>query len=481
MGEIIIIKKISGIFICTLLVLIALSGNLHANELSRIIKPSFEAKTPAWEYYYETSFENGNDWESGSFGGPDLWHQTSVDSWTGDDAWACFRQDNKHYENNMDFNYLISPVFSLEGAFDMTMDFYCKFITEDSDDHWGIVLYDPGTNSFLAHVWTAVESWRQLPYETYGYHPTWMGPMQPMGKYQSFNIKDAYENWYDLGYFRDSNGHTSYDFRVGFVFYETDSTGVTNDEAEAHEVYWSGLFVDDITITRFYTNDEPETPSTPSGPSSGVEGVIYEYSTSTIDPNDNDVRYGWDWDGDGDVEEWTSYETSGEIVTSEYSWTTAGTYNVQVKAEDIHGAQSDFSNPKTVIISENNPPNKPSKPSGQTNGKKGEEYIYTTSTTDPDGDDVFYLFDWGNGMTSFILGPYESGSECSASNIWFEDGNYQIKVKSIDEYGAESEWSDPLSVTMPRSKKIFSTGPFLNFFNNHPNLLQILHELLKIQ
>jgi len=127
----------------------------------------------------------------------------------------------------------------------------------------------------------------------------------------------------------------------------------------------------------------------------------------------------------------------------------------------------------------NDPPNKPSKPSGKINGKIDEEYIYTTSTTDPDGDDVFYLFDWGNGITSFILGPYESGAECNASGIWFEEGSYEIKVRSIDEYGAESEWSDPLSISMPKNKPYINIT-FLNFLENHPHLFPLLRHLLRL-
>jgi len=126
-----------------------------------------------------------------------------------------------------------------------------------------------------------------------------------------------------------------------------------------------------------------------------------------------------------------------------------------------------------VII--NHPPEKPAKPSGPISGKAGEEYIYKSSTTDPDGDDVFYLFDWGNGMTSFILGPYNSGEECSASGIWFEKGNYEIKVKSIDIHGAESEWSDPLAISMPKNKAI---NPFFllleRLMERFPMLEQIL-------
>jgi hypothetical protein len=121
-----------------------------------------------------------------------------------------------------------------------------------------------------------------------------------------------------------------------------------------------------------------------------------------------------------------------------------------------------------LSLSENNYPNKPLRPSGEINGKTGIEYEYTTTTMDPDGDDIFYMFDWGNEMTSFILGPYESGEECSALGIWFEEGSYEIKVKAIDEHGAESDWSDPLVVSMPKSKNnlLFRMKHYLFLFNS---------------
>jgi hypothetical protein len=132
-----------------------------------------------------------------------------------------------------------------------------------------------------------------------------------------------------------------------------------------------------------------------------------------------------------------------------------------------------------LSLSENSRPNKPSRPYGEISGKTGKEYMYTTSTTDPDDDDVFYLFDWGDGSTSFILGPYVSEVECDANGIWFEEGNYEIKVKAIDVHGAESEWSDPLSVTMPRYRSLsniellklfdwfYDCFPFINFLINN--------------
>jgi hypothetical protein len=101
---------------------------------------------------------------------------------------------------------------------------------------------------------------------------------------------------------------------------------------------------------------------------------------------------------------------------------------------------------------DNNEPVKPSKPSGQTNGKIKQEYTYTTSTTDPNGDKVYYLWDWGDGTYSGWLGPYNSSATCEAKHIWTQKDSYNIKVKSKDIYGKESIWSDSLPVIMSRDK-----------------------------
>ncbi len=123
------------------------------------------------------------------------------------------------------------------------------------------------------------------------------------------------------------------------------------------------------------------------------------------------------------------------------------------------------------------PPNKPSI-FGPTDGNKGTEYTYNTSAnTDPDGDDLYYLFDWDDSTLSDWVGPFASGEKGSASHKWNKQGNYQIRVKARDSYGIESLWSDPLSVTMPRNKAI-QTSTFLNFLTGHLNLFPILHRLL---
>ena len=120
-------------------------------------------------------------------------------------------------------------------------------------------------------------------------------------------------------------------------------------------------------------------------------------------------------------------------------------------------------------------PNKPAKPSGTTSGKTGEEYTYSTSTTDPDGDQVWYKWDWGDEISGWDE-PYDSGDTVTVSHIWDEKGSYVIKVKAKDVHGKESPWSDPLPITMPKNKAINTL--FLQFLEQHLRMFPILRQLL---
>jgi len=95
----------------------------------------------------------------------------------------------------------------------------------------------------------------------------------------------------------------------------------------------------------------------------------------------------------------------------------------------------------------NRPPNKPTVPSGITSGTKGIQYSYSTSTTDLDEDQVYYMWDWGDELSDW-LGPHPSGVTVETDHTWTEQGSYEIKVKSKDIYDAESSWSSSLIVTI---------------------------------
>ena len=124
------------------------------------------------------------------------------------------------------------------------------------------------------------------------------------------------------------------------------------------------------------------------------------------------------------------------------------------------------------------PPLKPAAPEGINSGRIDEEYTYTASTIDPDEDELFYQFDWGNGEFSEWIGPYNSDDIAEATYTWTEKGDYEIRVKAKDEFGFESQWSDQLPISMPKNRALIL--PFLNFLEQHPHLFPLLRQLLRL-
>jgi hypothetical protein len=123
------------------------------------------------------------------------------------------------------------------------------------------------------------------------------------------------------------------------------------------------------------------------------------------------------------------------------------------------------------------PPNTPSTPQGKQKGGKGVAYNYTTSTTDPQGLDVFYLWDFGDGTYNAWNGPYKSGETCKAQHTWYsDDGDIAttIRVKAKNTAGAESDWSNGLKVSMPHVKQQSKHGILVSMLQQFLEHFQIL-------
>jgi hypothetical protein len=95
----------------------------------------------------------------------------------------------------------------------------------------------------------------------------------------------------------------------------------------------------------------------------------------------------------------------------------------------------------------NAPPEKPSTPVGPQEGETGLEYTFTTCATDPESNEVYYQWNWGDEVSSW-MGPYPSGQQIEATHIWYTAGDYSIKVKAKDTNEGESPWSDPLPISI---------------------------------
>jgi len=143
--------------------------------------------------------------------------------------------------------------------------------------------------------------------------------------------------------------------------------------------------------------------------------------------------YNWSWDfGDGNI----SYEEDPI-----HNYTEVGNYTVKLSVNDSENITTNDTT-WANIRDFNNPPYAPKKPSGPTICKIGKYYDYSTNATDPDGDPLYYKWDWGDGTYSEWLGPVPSGQTHVAYHSWSQWGLYKIRVKAKDVYGGESNWSE---------------------------------------
>lgn len=201
-------------------------------------------------------------------------------------------------------------------------------------------------------------------------------------------------------------------------------------------------------------------------------------------------RSEWDDPNDGSDQSFKYFFISS-VTSGEYTQGQAHQYAIRemyskglwdlLKYETfVHGSL--WGNPDLGMdpVNENDPPETPFRPNGPTSGKIYREHTFTTSTIDPDENDIYYLFDWGDGYDSGWIGPYISGENAEASNTWSEQGNYEIKVIAQDINGAMSEWSDPLVVSMPKNKQ--SINPlFLQFLDKFLERFPMLLLFLQTQ
>ncbi|UCG43989.1 MAG: PQQ-like beta-propeller repeat protein [candidate division WOR-3 bacterium] len=89
----------------------------------------------------------------------------------------------------------------------------------------------------------------------------------------------------------------------------------------------------------------------------------------------------------------------------------------------------------------NKKPNTPSTPHGPSQGIVFSFYRFRTATTDPEGDSVSYMFDWGDGDTSDWSGFMPGGDTVEKTHAWTTGGAYPVKVKAKDVFGNLSDWS----------------------------------------
>ena len=97
------------------------------------------------------------------------------------------------------------------------------------------------------------------------------------------------------------------------------------------------------------------------------------------------------------------------------------------------------------------PPNdSPTPPiiTGPSIGAVNWPYCFEIVSTDPEGDSIYYMVDWGDGTQIEWLGPYPQGELAEVCHTWTAIGTYYMIAKAKDVKGAESIWTDPFEITI---------------------------------
>jgi len=108
---------------------------------------------------------------------------------------------------------------------------------------------------------------------------------------------------------------------------------------------------------------------------------------------------------------------------------------------------------------------------GPSSGKQGRLVCFTVHSSDPDEDNVMYFIDWGD-RTSDVTDFYPQCEPVEVCHKYI-GGNYTIRAKAIDFFGAESDWSE-FEVSIPRTR----ASSYLWFLERFPLLERLLNFLL---
>jgi hypothetical protein len=272
-----------------------------------------------------------------------------------------------------------------------------------------------------------------------------------MTPYQTFYLSVDRDNYTGV-----ANFNITIQIRDRIIYLETTITFVNSSEDNV--VLISGERADST-----YHPNQPPTQPTITGPHYGKTNTMYTFSLgSIIDPDGDQLYVLWVW-GDDNPSDWLGPYDSGTTINASHEWSKPSNYTIRVILKDIWGVVSNWSAPFFITIVENWLPNPPNI-TGPHYGKINTSYTFSIGgITGPDGDQLYCLWNWGDGNYSGWIGPFNPGETTGASHAWSEPGNYTIRVKLRDIWGAVSNWSDPFFIEIVKLKTRFFLGTFEPF------------------
>ena len=275
---------------------------------------------------------------------------------------------------------------------------------------------------------------------------------QRIGQY---NIAGYPTSWFDGGYEVVLGGYDTWSPYTTAM----DSCGARSVPDIHAELRVMGLENEQIDVIVSIKNNET------SKYTGHIRAYVVEIISRWIDSGGKDYNHGFlDYAFDEDIS-----ISAGETYTDRTVWDGSSWNNPDITMDNImvvlavfnsewHQGYSDppSGNPfnayyvdETIAAtpSKSTPPETPDTPDGPAEGVAGIEYDFSSNTTDPDGDGIFYMFDWGDGSHSNWLGSFPSGEKAVGTHSWDLTGDYEIRVKAKDDNGSdETAWSNPIAI-----------------------------------
>jgi uncharacterized repeat protein (TIGR02543 family) len=324
-------------------------------------------------------------------------------------------------------------------------------------------------------------------------------------------IKDPDQATYNYGQVvtltADPDDGWTFDHWSGAVTGTTNPATVTmtsNKAVVAHFIITSGYT---LTVTVTGSGSVTKDPNHPTY-TYGDPVVLTAYPT-----------YGWKfdhWEGDltGDSNPQTIYMTGSKTVTAVFTLTDGWKLTITIDGQGMvtkdpdqatytfgdevvltampdagwmfnewTGGLTGSENPATVTMNgdetvtahfgPNHAPTVPAAPTAPEIAGATVQQTVSAVTTDADGDQILYMFDFGDGTNSSWVGPFASGTPATTTHTWTRDGEFHFKVKAKDTFGHESAWSSATITYMTLTTRMFgsikqktTTGNITTFYAN---------------
>ncbi len=298
------------------------------------------------------------------------------------------------------------------------------------------------------------------------------------------SISDADYDTMTINWYSNSSGSWQAfgsNINIGDGTYSQTNSNFSNFETT---YWWYVTVTDDIytnssPIFHFTTekNLPPNIPSEPD-PEDGATDVWIEQELRWVggDPNSGDtvtydVYFGKSSPPPLVVEDhpYKSYEPGIMDLETTYYW--------QIVAEDSQGLTA--TGPIWYFTTEKEPNAPPTAPDiyGPPSGSPGIELIWAFVSEDPDGNQIKYIIEWGDGANE-ETDYYPEGMTVDLHHTYEEEGEYIIKAKAEDEKGLVSVEST-FTVKIQISRTVYHPL-LLRFIERFSNLFPILERLLNL-